>query len=231
MSDLTREIRSAGYWEVTIRPKVFRPDRVPDLLDLQTILERSVVSVRGWDFPHIARNERVLPHLDFIQQESDWQQFRERWRFYQSGQFVILRAMHYDWRDRSEWYPADAHWRRGAILGISEGLWAFFEIYEFAARLSNTKAGDEQMRVSIKVGGIQNRMLVVDDPRRFGIPRAEHVAAIDVFPIDGEFSRTELLTNSAGLAVIAARSLFQRFNWDLPVDRLTEWLDSLRTRS
>ena len=228
MSELTREIRTAGYWEVTIRPTSFRANRVANLLDLQPILERCVVAVRGWDFPHIDRHAAVIPRLDFIEQESDWEQFRERWRFYQSGQFVILRAMHYDWRDRSGWHPVNQRWKRGAELGISEALYSLFEVFEFAARLSNTPAGDDPMRVDIKVGGIRDRMLVVDDPRRIGIPRGDRVAAIDVFPVEGQYSRTALMTNAAGLTVAAARDLFQRFNWDLPVERLTEWLESLR---
>jgi hypothetical protein len=230
MSELTKEIRTAGYWEVAIHPASFREKRIPSLLDLEPMLQKCVVAVRGWDFPHIDRQARVIPRLDFIEQESDWEQFRERWRFYQSGLFVILRAMHYDWRDRSSWHPRDAGWKRGATLGIGEALYALFEVFELAARLSNTPAGDDRMRVAITAGGLQGRMLVVDDPRRFGFPRAEHVAAIESFPLDLQYSRAELLANPAELAVAAARELFARFNWDIPVERLTAWLATLRKR-
>jgi hypothetical protein len=109
-------------------------------------------------------------------------------------------------------------------------VWASLLRVWRAGTLSNTSAGDDPMRVAIKVGGIRDRMLVVDDPRRFGIPRGDRVAAIDVFPIEGQYSRAELLTNAGGLAVAAARAMFQRFNWDLPAERLTEWLESLRSQ-
>jgi hypothetical protein len=228
MSEITERIRTAGFWEVAIHPTTFRERRVGNVAELLPLLQGCVVSVRGWDFPHIDRHLNVTTHLDFIQQESDWEQFTERWRFYQSGQFVILRAMHYDWRDRSSWHPQDAGWRRGAVLGIGDALYTLLEIFELAARISNTAAGDDPMRVAIKVGGLRDRRLVVDDPRRLDIPRADYVAAINELPLEFVHSRAELLADPASFAVEAARQLFARFNRDIPAARLSEWLETLR---
>jgi hypothetical protein len=231
MSEITARIRSAGFWEVSIHPTSFRGTRIPNVADLLPTLQRCVVAVRGWDFPHIDRQVNPTVHLDFIEQESDWDQFIERWRFYQSGQFVILRGMHYDYRDRSGWVQPDAGWRKGSRLGIGEALWTLFEIFELAARLSNTAAGDDRMRVALTVGGLRGRMLVVDDPMRFGIPRAEHVAAIESLPLEYQCSRADLLANSADFAITAARDLFARFNWNIPDPRLSEWLQTLLKRA
>ena len=84
------------------------------------------------------------------------------------------------------------------------------------------------MRVAITLGGIRGRMLIGDDPNRVSFARAGRVAAIDSFPMEYQCSRAELLGNSAGLTVSAARELFARFNWDLPATLLSEWLDTLR---
>jgi hypothetical protein len=228
MSELTERIRSAGYWLVQIHPTVFREKGIPNIQDLYPIIQRCVVEVRGWDFPHLDSKAPTVPHLDFIEQESEWQQFAERWRFYQSGQFVLLRAMPYDWRDRSTGWRPDQEWKRGAALGIGEALFDLFEVFEFAARLSNTAAGDDRMNVAITVGGLKGRRLVVDDPMRVAFERASHVAEIDTLPLDCKCSRTDLLANPAELAVVAARELFARFNRNIPVERLTEWLQTLR---
>lgn len=230
MSEITARIRTAGYWEVAIHPTSFQEKRIPNVLDVLPTVQKCVVEIRGWDFPHIDRNVNPVVRLDFVEQESEWEQFAERWRLYQSGQFVLLRAMHHDWRDRSGLWPPDAKWKRGATLGIGDALYTLFEVFEFAARLSNTVAGDDRMSISITVGGLRGRMLVVDDPRRFGVPRPEHVAGIDAFPMEYQRSRTELLANPAELAIGAARELFARFNWDIPIERLTEWLGTLLLR-
>lgn len=228
MSELTKRIRSAGHWLVQIHPTVFREKRIPNIQDLYPIIQRCVVEVRGWGFPHLDSEVPIVPHLDFIEQESEWQQFAERWRFYQSGQFVLLRAMRNDWRERSKVWRSDPQWKRDASLGIGEALFDLFEVFEFAARLSNTAAGDDRLNVAITVGGLKGRRLVVDDPMRVAFERTSHVAEIDALPLDYKCSRTDLLANPAALAVVAARELFVRFNRDIPVERLTEWLQTLR---
>jgi hypothetical protein len=226
MSEITARIRSAGYWDVAIHPAVFNERRIPNVLDLYPIVQRSVVEVRGWDFPHLNRRADPVPHLDFIQAETEWEHHAERWRFYQSGQFMMLRAMAYDWRDRSGWWPADERWQRGAQLGIGDALFTLWEIFEFAARLSNSPAGDDRMRIHIEVGGLRARALVVDDPRRVGFSM-EHRAEVDTFPIDRVLSRTELMAGADPLAIAAARELFARFGRDLSPDLLRDWLGKL----
>lgn len=230
MSEITARIRERGYWEVAIHPTSFQERRIPNLTDLRPILERCVVSVRGWDFPHISRHDEVVTQLGFIEQESEWQHTAERWRFYQSGLFVTLRAMPYDWRDRSTLWRPDLQWKQGSILGIGESLYDLFEFFEFAARLSNTLAGDDRMSVNIKAGGLKGRMLVVDDPMRFGLPRQEYTSAVDVVPLEYQYPRAELMADPASLAVKAARELFALFNRDISTERLSGWLESLRTR-
>jgi hypothetical protein len=227
MSEITQRIRSAGYWEVDIHPATFKKDRIPNVLDLFPIVERSKVEVRGWDFPHINRREHPVPHLDFVQQESEWEHHAERWRLFQSGQFAMLRAFAEDWRDRSGWWPPGKDWKRGGRLGIGDALFTLFEIYEFAARLSNTPAGDERMVVNIDVGGLKGRALEVDDPNRIPFIAERH-SQIASYPIRTSPSRSDLLANSTDLALQAARELFQRFGRDMSIDRLRDWLPKLR---
>lgn len=228
MSEITARIKSAGYWLVAIHPAKFVANRVANILDLEPILSRCLVDVRGWNFPHIDRHNPIVPNSDFIQQETEWEHHAERWRFYQSGQFSILRAMPYDWRDRSGWWPPDKPWKRGSQLGVGDALLTFYEVFELAARLSNTEAGDDHMRISVEVGGIKDRVLVVDDQRRYDFS-GTFPAEVDVLRFNWELSRTELLAAAPELAVGAAPELFARFNRQLGPDLLRDWLQKILT--
>jgi hypothetical protein len=220
MSEIADRIKSAGYWRVVIHPTV------ANLLDLYPILQRCQVQARGWYFPHLDRRKDPVPHLDFIQQEGEWDHHAERWRFYQSGQFDLLRAMSYDWRDRSGLRPPDKNWKRGAELGISECLLTYYEAFELSARLSSTKAGDDPMRISVEVGGLKGRALVVDDPRR-GEFDDEDVAQIDSVPLAWTITRAELLARTQELTISAATELFARFGRQLSGDLLGDWLKQI----
>jgi hypothetical protein len=229
MSELTRKIKTAGYTEVSVRPGRFVADRIQPVTALFPLIERAKVSLRGWDYPHIDRNVQVVPEQDSVAQESEWGEHLEAWRFYQSGQFVSLRALRYDWRDQSGFWPADAAWRRGAVLPIEDVLFTFAEIFESAARLSSTPAGDDPMYVEVTFGGLRDRRLAVSDPRRadFFEPPA---ARIDSFPQLFVVPRAELLAEPRGLAVRGAQELFRRFGEELATDLLRDWLAQLIRR-
>lgn len=96
MSDLTNEIRSKGYWRIDIHPADYVADRVP-YPALKAILERTVVRLRGWDFPHLERQGTERRGNNWIGSETAWNYIREAWRLYQSGQFVYMRGVIEDW--------------------------------------------------------------------------------------------------------------------------------------
>ena len=147
MSDLTQKIKTAGYVEVSIHPGRFVVDRVQPITSLFPIVQRCKVLLRGWDYPHIdPSTPDPVPDIDFVEQESEWEHHLEWWRLYQSGLFLSLRGICHDWRDQSDLWPADKNWRRGDLLVIEDTLLTLVEIFEFAARLSNTDAGDDRMQ-------------------------------------------------------------------------------------
>src|SRR5438093_8765937 len=102
MSPLLDKIKSHGHWRVVIRPFTFKKTRISEIKRLLPLLEKASVQLRGWDFPHIDRNDPPTIGLDYIGQECDWEDILEIWRFYQSGQFVHISGMRYDWLDLSK---------------------------------------------------------------------------------------------------------------------------------
>lgn len=218
---LAEKIRSRGHWQVVIRPLQFLEKRIPEIHALFPIVEKASVHLRGWDFPHV--DPHTQPHIDvdWVGQESEWQHHLEIWRLYQSGQFLDISGMHYDWRNQSEWFPASKGWKPNEILGVVDAVYRFTEIFEFAARLALTEAGDEQMHIEVIVGSLKGRRLWVDDRGRTPF-FAEYRASLDEFPYRAQIPRSELAANPRDLALKAARELFWRFGWEAPIEILRE---------
>jgi len=224
VSSLTEEIRSRGHWQVIIRPTTFVAARIPDISALFPIVENASVQLRGWDFPHIDSGDSPITDVNWVGQETRWEHILESWRIYQTGQFFHLAGVLDDWRDHSRRWPAPPGWVHGQGLGIGDVLFRFVEIFEFAARLSTSAAGDESMHVEVRLGGLAGRQLFVDSANRFpilrGQPRRAHA---NEFPFEIDVSRTELVADPRELALRGSIEVFKRFNWDGPFEYLKAW--------
>lgn len=212
MSELTTAIRSKGYWHVDVRPTDYIGDRVA-YAALRSILDRTVVRLRGWDFPHLDGRGGDRRGNHWIGGETDWSYYKEAWRFYQSGQFVYLLGINEDW---TEAYEGLTPYRRPPIgvsgLGVGDALFRITEIYEFASRLSVTEAGAEQMQINIDLRNVSARRLYVDDPGRMPM---DHDYSFDEPALHwaATISRNDLAGRSREFALDAASEVFARFGW------------------
>lgn len=222
MSALLDKIRSRGHWRAVIRPQVFVERRISQINELHPIIQKTSVQLRGWDFPHLDTHTKHHIDIDWIGQESEWEGYLEIWRFYQSGQFIDIAGMHEDWLDQRRSLPtAREDWRPGLILGIGNALFRFTEIFEFAARLAITQAGEDIMHIEITVSGLEGRKLWVDSPSRMPM-RHNYEASITELPYQVELSRTELIATPRELALKPTIELFQRFGWEPSQDVLRD---------
>lgn len=227
MIEIVEKIKSRGYWEVIIRPSDFRKDRIPELQELKRIVTQSAVMLRGWDFPHMDSRNPIQLGVDWVQQKVDWSTHVEHWRFYQSGQFHYLGSIHDDWLDQSIWGKSPENWQVGAFLSITDTVFRFTEVFEFAARLAMTEASGELMNINITLSGLKNRRLRMDNPTRawFGY---EYDCFIESFPQKISVSRQELVGESKSLALKASQQLFMRFNWTPAIEVLRGMQEELR---
>jgi len=212
-----------------IRPQSFVERRISEITELYPILQNTSVQLRGWDFPHLDPHIQTHVDIDWVGQESDWENFLEMWRFYQSGQFIDITGMAEDWYDQCHSIPAGlGDWRPGLILGIGNTLFRYTEIFEFAARLAMTQAGDDNIRVDITVRDLKGRKLR-GDSHHIRMPRHHnYIASIGEFPYQIELSRTELIAAPRELALKPTTELFRRFNWDPSQDILRDQQKRLR---
>ncbi len=160
--NLKEDIKSRGYWRVVIRPVSFNGQRVQDLSALFPMVQGASVQLRGWDFPHVSRKDDPVVGLNWVSQDTRWEHNLEAWRIYQSGQFAHIAAFWDDWRDHSKWWAPEEGWKPSQRLGIGDTLFRFTEIFEFAARLSSTEAGDDAMHISVTLFNLRDRFLYVD---------------------------------------------------------------------
>jgi hypothetical protein len=226
-SDLHNKILTRGYWQVLIRPVAFIEKRLDDISSLFPLVEKSKVSLRGWDFPHIDYRKSHQIDLEWVGQEFEWQHHKSVWRFFQSGQFFHVAALPLDWRDESTIWPADANWKAGTLLGIGDTIANLAEIFEFAARLALSKAGDDLMRIAITVGNLQNRHLYVDSQKRWPLD-LDYSASIARYPYVVTIERSSLISSSKDLAAQVAMDLFKRFQLGLDIETIRSWQDDLR---
>ncbi len=227
MPELLSKIRQRGYWQVVVRPLSFVPQRVVDISSLLPMLTKCVVRMRGWDFPHIDQRSTPLYFVDWIGQEAEWQERKGIWRFYQSGQFIYVYSMAIDWRDESTWWPADQKWKPMTLLGVGDTVYTFAEIFEFASQLALTDAGDEKLRIEIKICNLSDRQLYVDSSNRWPFDN-KYSTQMQEYPISIEKSRTDLISNHRSYAIESAREFFKRFGWQTTTEILDGWLERLR---
>ncbi len=227
MSDLSDRIRARGHWLVVVRPATFIERRIEKLTDLWLIAQRSQVRLRGWYFPQVVPNVDPSYGNDWVGQESQYDHYLGAWRFYRSGQFIDLSAFMEDWRDESTLWPAPPGWQPGRELMVGGVLFRFTEIFEFAARLALSAAGDTRIRIESTLRGLSGRMLVGSHPWEYWLDGSRRTAEPEL-TFQSELDREELVAAPRELALNSAIAFFQSFGWDADPDLLREKQKTLR---
>lgn len=210
--DLNASI-AQGFYTVTIRPSNFTQELVTSLQDLEDILARCSVALRGWDFPHISTEEnRTIRGGDFIEQSTDWLEYKEAWRLHMSGLF-LFRAR----------YRSDMN-----ILPINHVVYWVTEAFEFAARLAASHVGGDEMTISIGFSGLNGRTLHQDNNMLEPSP-FDYSANVDDLYRDYTLTTAELVSSPRAAARNALMQLFDRFGWQPKEELLTVVQGGLRS--
>jgi len=215
--EILEKIKSRGYWFVNIRPLKFEEKRITSLAECKKLVKECVVSLRGWDFPHYFRKSEPISGLDWVESVTDWEEFKELWRMYQSGQFIHFFGCLEDWLGESKTLfgtPRNWKYAPGSILSILNTLFRVTEIYEFASRLARKKIFDEGLYLNIELHGMKNRRLIILEPHR--ILSDDYVCGIKDLPHSKTISIADILGNAHELALDHTIWIFERFNWDSP---------------
>ena len=222
MSELLDKIRSRGYWRVVIRPHTFVEKLIADRSELLHILEKTYVEVPSWEFPCLGSGIPTQCGEDWIGHESNWGRHLELWRFFQSGQLIVLKGMREDWWDQSELWPPPDGWKHGQFIEVVDIVHQFTAIFELAARLAFTKAGTGRSHLEINVRGLEGRGLNISDKLMDSSYFGPFKASTDEFTCKVDVSHIELVADTKDLALNHAVALFQHFGWNAYTDLLRD---------
>lgn len=140
-----------AYWSAGIAPSPLIKQRLPSRQRLLAFLEAKSVSLRGWNYPHIPKNEPPegvswLPDGG-IEAITDVWQYHEVWRFHPTGLFT------HRWRVRE-----DGTGYRGTIHLVAT-IYTIAEIFEFGRRLYRDDETIDEIMFRIQLTGVHGRLV------------------------------------------------------------------------
>lgn len=207
-------VDSKAYWYVEILPQVYEEERVATIKRLKEIRQESIVSLRGWDFPHIDReNDQVFEHG--IQSVTHWNRYHEFHRLYRSGLFIWRRQLTEDF---SEQYA-------GSISYVSS-IYSLTEYFVFASRYATLIADSGNFIIHLGVTGLKDHALRMDSDAFHD----DYSTGAERFDRSYDVSLEELRSSHLDLAADAARRLFDLYGRDIKLEVIKDWQEKFIKR-
>lgn len=222
-TNLPVPVTDGPHWRVNFRSDSYQKESIPTLADCARIVQQNVVRLRGWDYPHFSnRAEERARGENWISSWTDFMGHAEFWRFYQSGQFLhlfkILEATD-TWkkeflaiaRGQLSWGGQESQWSNvKGVISIRNFLFTITEIFEFAARLSQSGVYKTHLDISIELKDINNFVLSADRDR---VWHSYYPATQDNLSFSKRFSVQHLISSSADESLRTTLWFFDRFGW------------------
>ncbi|MFA6228300.1 MAG: hypothetical protein WC668_03915 [Patescibacteria group bacterium] len=221
MSELLDKIKLKGYWRVIIRPNKYDDKLIESLSDCKKIIEKSRVSLRGWDYPHVDRQTGIISSSNnSVDSFCDWPEgpVYEYWRFYNTGQFVHYFSMREDLRlspQKVKEYQDEYGVKVDKFLSIIGALYSITEILEFSKRLLTNIENIDSLEIIIELVGVNNRMLFFWDIFLRETNRA-YICKFkeDKILIKKVYSRDQICNLTNEIALDTTIEIFKKFDWD-----------------
>jgi hypothetical protein len=210
--DIKNKIESIGNIKVIFEPKTYQKDRIQKN-DLQGILEKSQVSLRGWNFPHIPladRDNTKRPYSigDGIEFYTDWEKFIEIFRFYQSGQFLAKFALYEDRISSLH----DRVLKPGEYLDFLSLIYKITEVVLFIKNvIENTNI--EGGVLTIEINKTKDRELESIFSSRIISFNAGYICRIEKIETVIEFEREKIINENLEISMALIKNIFDDFNW------------------
>jgi len=214
---LLEQIKSRGYWRINFRP-LTASIKLKTLQECKLLVERNSVLLRGWDYPHIPKRSDADSDIDFcgeyVEGWADWSGYKEFWRIYKSAQFLNYRALREDWYEQRDSLPVSSRSIKPgtALIIIGSVIYEITEVFEFLCRLAKQGIYEEGVIVKISLHNTQNRILVIEDPRRAPFDYPRKTGANEVV-FSKTYTKSDILVNPKGLGTGVILQIFDAFGW------------------
>ena len=222
---LINRIRTVGHWRVNLRPL----QKIAEQLSFQQCFEevdRSRVSLRGWDFPHIShRNDEQGGSArveEYYENWTDWYTQVEFWRMYKSGQFLSYNVLGNDIEGPNGEQPDDR------TLDITDAIYSLTEFIEFAHRLTANGLYKYGVVIDISLNKTEQRRLLVG-PRRMPFFDKKESGAPSI-KIKRILAPTDWEGGPIQIALGALLKLFDHFGWNPQPSQIRADQESLYRR-
>jgi hypothetical protein len=219
-------VQEAPHWRVNFRPNEYQEHLIPALGKCLEVIEKTKLSLRGWDYPHLSNRPTELGYGEnWIASWSDFMGHREYWRFYQSGQFLHLFSVREvtapGWRQKLEaemkshlFYMDYIDWGKvPGFIALINLLYSMTEIFEFGARLSQSGIYSGLISIRVEIKRIKGFVLSADWDRSW---HNYYAASEDNLGHTWTIESSDLVANSAEYSLNAAVWFFERFGWLSP---------------
>lgn len=215
-----------GYWELRAMPQVYNGERISDISTVGRFVHESVVSLRGWSFPHMDR-ETESNFAEGRQSHTVWSRYVEAHRAYRSGLFI--------WRggyreDDPKFYPTlEAEYGNDKVLSFVNVIYEITEMFVFLKRYYERFFLEGAVRVSIELRGIKSRHLLAMG--NSSLP-GDFVSHEPELRIEGDYTVSELRASSEEHAIKVIIRIFEIFNWNAPDPNIIRgWQNRLLTKT
>lgn len=217
------KIKARGYWRVKFYPNTPITTVISSPASAKDIVRNASVALRGWDYPHVPTEDfdyqAMYSASNKAEAWTDWENYKEIWRLYQSGQFVHYAGLTTDWYDEDGLIPDNSQLKKiraGSILDIIDTIYTLTEVFVFLNNLTTDGLYDDGVNVEISLVNTKDRELQILEPRRASLLREYRSRNQDIDLEKQIFSKEQVLENYAELAFDEIISIFHQFNWDEP---------------
>ncbi|WP_432951199.1 hypothetical protein ACQPXM_25170 [Kribbella sp. CA-253562] len=220
-SEVMAFIRSAGHFDVSIRPGPFDDTRV-EPGRLEPLIAERVVRLRGWPVPFIDNQAPIQRYRTWVGQDIEARvvPHSEAWRMCASGQFLHRRVLATDLA-RSPELRADATGATGAVA-VWDVLLYLVEVAELGARLG-AALECKAVRIDVGLRGVAGRQLISGDRARE--LDGDYRVAADELAATASVDTPSLMRDASGTGVGLAQAILTQFGLRVPNQVLHAWQD------
>ncbi len=221
-NELLKEIKKNGYWEVIIRPTKFIGKRIPDKSICKDIIEKSQVSLRKWDYPHIDHKTGIFRREDGVESFCNWIEggHIEDWKFYQNGMFSHFFVMGEDMlteeditriKRKNFFQELEAATK---FLGIINTLYTITKVCIFAANLAKNANFTDGIEIEIKLYKTKGRTLFFSSFDR--ILSKPYTCSFEPVSQSKVVSFQKLQSEKTKIALDLFIEVLKEFDWENP---------------
>lgn len=213
-------IKAHGYWKVHVYPNSINFIPIEPINKGKEIIRSASVQFRGWDYPHfptqISDYQNIYVANDKLEAWVDYNQHKEIWRLYNTGQFFHLFSLWEDWLKESGASPKLKEIPPGTILEMTWTIHSITEVYAFIRNLVQSGLYESEIVVEITLVGSKGRKLFILDPGRMPLIR-EYKAMMSIITFPKKVYKIKNLeTNYLDFAFEQIVYMFNQFNLDNP---------------